>query len=232
MTTRLPQFKILLFGESNVGKTLISKRISRGDQLADFNVEVTIGVDFVEAIYDFPGDVGPVRVAYVDPPGEIQSRTIVTSYYRGCDAMIGVFDCTQKDTRTALLEDWLPTICELRPNIPVIIFANKSDKLIASYGDDRGQRKIAACVAKAERLIRERFGERIEIVDVIPTSAIDWVFPKTPSSFDLFVKLIVDRNIETRRQKLRLASGIRLFERDIDPAPQTDADDGCNGKMC
>lgn len=86
-------YKIILLGDSSVGKTAIIQRFFQND--FQENHITTIGVDFRFKNVDIDGTVVSLQVW--DTAGSERFRTITSSYYRGADAVIIVYavDCTE-----------------------------------------------------------------------------------------------------------------------------------------
>ncbi|KAL2514323.1 Ras-related protein RABC2a [Forsythia ovata] len=94
-------FKILLIGDSGVGKSslLVSFISSSVDDLAP-----TIGVDFKIKLLTVGGK--KVKLTIWDTAGQERFRTLTSSYYRGAQAIILVFDVTRRDSFTNLSDVW------------------------------------------------------------------------------------------------------------------------------
>ena len=96
-------FKIVLVGDSGVGKTNLLSRFTKNE----FNLEsrATIGVEF--AAKTLTADNGEVIKAQIwDTAGQDRYRAIASSYYRGAAGAILVYDITKKRSFDNL-EKWL-----------------------------------------------------------------------------------------------------------------------------
>ncbi|XP_027365903.1 ras-related protein RABC2a-like isoform X1 [Abrus precatorius] len=94
-------FKILLIGDSAVGKSsLLVSFISNSVE----DIAPTIGVDFKIKLLT----VGEKRLKLTiwDTAGQERFRTLTSSYYRGAQGIILVYDVTRRDTFTNLSEVW------------------------------------------------------------------------------------------------------------------------------
>lgn len=98
----LTTLKILIIGESGVGKSSLLLRFTEDS----FNPEqnLTIGVDFKTKKLTTEGNT--VRLAIWDTAGQERFRTLTPSYYRGAQGAILVYDVTNRQT-FAKLETWL-----------------------------------------------------------------------------------------------------------------------------
>ncbi|XP_010267267.1 PREDICTED: ras-related protein RABC2a-like [Nelumbo nucifera] len=94
-------FKILLIGDSGVGKSslLVSFISSSVDDLAP-----TIGVDFKIKMLTVGGK--RLKLTIWDTAGQERFRTLTSSYYRGAQGIILVYDVTRRETFTNLSDVW------------------------------------------------------------------------------------------------------------------------------
>ncbi|CAD7961741.1 unnamed protein product [Amoebophrya sp. A120] len=87
-------FKILLVGDSGVGKSSLMLRFC--DDMFNERQLATIGVDF--RTKTLPLQQKQVKLAVWDTAGQERFRTMTSSYYRGAQGVILAFDTTQKET--------------------------------------------------------------------------------------------------------------------------------------
>lgn len=117
------QFKILMIGESGVGKSALLARFVDGN--FEPNFISTIGVDF--KIHYMKVDQRDIKLQVWDTAGQERFRTITTSYYRGANGIMIVFDVTD----TASFEKvryWLNELKEhVGPDMPAVLVGNKID---------------------------------------------------------------------------------------------------------
>lgn len=117
------QFKILMIGESGVGKSALLARFVDGN--FEPNFISTIGVDF--KIHYMKVDQHDIKLQVWDTAGQERFRTITTSYYRGANGIMIVFDVTD----TASFEKvryWLNELKEhVGPDMPAVLVGNKID---------------------------------------------------------------------------------------------------------
>jgi Ras-related protein Rab-1A len=116
-------FKILIIGDSGVGKSCILLRFAE-DTFTESYIS-TIGVDFKIRSIEHEGKF--IKLQIWDTAGQERFRTITTSYYRGAHGIIIVFDVTDPDSFTNV-QQWLDEInrysCE---SVCKILVGNKSD---------------------------------------------------------------------------------------------------------
>eukprot|EP01039_Chlorochromonas_danica_P006059 gene6059-6673_t len=103
-------FKILLIGDAGVGKSSILLQFTDG--YFNENLQSTIGVDFKVKVMDATGPDGRpkrVKVTIWDTAGQERFRTLTSSYYRGAQGIILVYDVTRKETFDSL-NMWLQEV--------------------------------------------------------------------------------------------------------------------------
>ncbi|KAL3825845.1 hypothetical protein ACJIZ3_021874 [Penstemon smallii] len=94
-------FKILLIGDSAVGKSsLLVTFISNSVE----DLAPTIGVDFKIKLFAVGGK--RLKLTIWDTAGQERFRTLTSSYYRGAQGIILVYDVTRRDTFTNLSDVW------------------------------------------------------------------------------------------------------------------------------
>ncbi|KAE8210160.1 hypothetical protein CF319_g2114 [Tilletia indica] len=116
-------FKLLLIGDSGVGKSCLLLRFA-DDSYSESYIS-TIGVDFKIRTIELEGKT--VKLQIWDTAGQERFRTITSSYYRGAHGIIVVYDVTDQDT-FANVKQWLQEIdryaCE---GVNKLLVGNKSD---------------------------------------------------------------------------------------------------------
>ncbi|KVI00002.1 ras-related protein RABC2a [Cynara cardunculus var. scolymus] len=118
-------FKILLIGDSGVGKSsLLVSFIS--DSVED--IAPTIGVDFKIKQLTVGGK--RLKLTIWDTAGQERFRTLTSSYYRGAQGIILVYDVTRRETFTNLSEVWAKEVDLYSTNQDCVkmLVGNKVDK--------------------------------------------------------------------------------------------------------
>ena len=118
-------FKIILIGNSGVGKSSILQRYIQ--KVFDDNYSCTIGVDFFMKSLNI-GEKS-IKLQLWDTAGTEKFRSITTGYYRGANAAFVVFDLTSKKSFNALNE-WIQNYYKYsNPDSEksVVLIGNKSD---------------------------------------------------------------------------------------------------------
>jgi len=116
-------FKLLLIGDSGVGKSCLLLRFA-DDTYTETYIS-TIGVDFKIRTVEIDGKV--IKLQIWDTAGQERFRTITSSYYRGAHGIIVVYDVTEPDTFAAV-ERWMSEIERFAgPEVNKMLVGNKCD---------------------------------------------------------------------------------------------------------
>ncbi|KAK8675106.1 hypothetical protein V6N13_033176 [Hibiscus sabdariffa] len=117
-------FKIVLIGDSGVGKSNILSRFTRNEFCLDS--KSTIGVEFATRTLEVEGKT--VKAQIWDTAGQERYRAITSAYYRGAVGALLVYDITKRQTFDNTVR-WLKELREhAGSNIAVIMMVgNKSD---------------------------------------------------------------------------------------------------------
>ncbi|KAI4805518.1 ras-related protein Rab-33B [Gymnodraco acuticeps] len=118
-------FKIIVIGDSNVGKTCLTYRFCGGTFLK--NPEATIGVDFRERTLVLDGET--IKLQIWDTAGQERfRRSMVEHYYRSVHAVIFVYDVTSLCSFESIPE-WIEECSRhcVGPLVPRIMVGNKCD---------------------------------------------------------------------------------------------------------
>jgi Ras-related protein Rab-11A len=116
-------FKVVLIGDSGVGKSNILTRYIRDE----FSLETksTVGVEFGSKKSKIKGT--NIKTQIWDTAGQERYKSITNAYYKGAKGALVVFDISRKDTFTAV-DRW---IGELKSNayseVSILLIGNKSD---------------------------------------------------------------------------------------------------------
>ncbi|CAF1079016.1 unnamed protein product [Adineta steineri] len=116
-------FKILVVGDSNVGKSSLMTRFVHGVFHSQYTA--TIGVDFQIGIVNINGY--KCRLQIWDTAGQERFRSITSSYYRGADGIIIVYDVTNKASFTQVKDQITEMDSYCEKTVPRILVGNKND---------------------------------------------------------------------------------------------------------
>ena len=116
-------FKVLLLGDSDVGKSSLILRYT--EETFNSKLVNSIGVDFKMKKKEVDGKI--IKVQIWDTAGHERFRSITYSYYRGANAIIIVFDLSDKKSFISITE-WLKQIEKhANENVFKFLVGNKSD---------------------------------------------------------------------------------------------------------
>eukprot|EP01102_Stenamoeba_stenopodia_P006240 TRINITY_DN170_c0_g1_i4.p1 TRINITY_DN170_c0_g1~~TRINITY_DN170_c0_g1_i4.p1 ORF type:complete len:202 (-),score=45.90 TRINITY_DN170_c0_g1_i4:501-1106(-) len=116
-------YKILLIGDSGVGKSCLLLRFT-DDTYTEAYIS-TIGVDFKLRTVEYNGK--QIKLQIWDTAGQERFRTITSSYYRGAHGVIIVYDITDQMSYNNL-KNWIQEIEQYSSeNFSKMIVGNKCD---------------------------------------------------------------------------------------------------------
>ena len=122
-TGRVFQFKLVLLGDSAVGKSSLVLRFVRG-QFFEYQ-ESTIGAAFLTQTVALNDTT--VKFEIWDTAGQERYHSLAPMYYRGAAAAIVVYDITNRDTFQRA-KQWVKELQRQgNPNIVIALAGNKSD---------------------------------------------------------------------------------------------------------
>jgi len=129
--------KILLVGDSTVGKTSIICRFADG--MFNETQEQSIEVDFPSKLKEIDVDGSKLKLQIWDTAGQEKFRTITASYYRGAHGVIIVYDISNKESFKNA-KHWVRDI-ELYASESVnrMVVGNKSDLAEKAVSTDEGK---------------------------------------------------------------------------------------------
>ncbi|KAB2043158.1 hypothetical protein ES319_D02G270800v1 [Gossypium barbadense] len=116
-------FKLLLIGDSSVGKSCLLLRFA-DDSYLDSYIS-TIGVDFKIRTVELDGKT--IKLQIWDTAGQERFRTITSSYYRGAHGIIIVYDVTEMESFNSV-KQWLNEIDRYaNDSVCKLLVGNKCD---------------------------------------------------------------------------------------------------------
>lgn len=117
------QKKIIVVGDSSVGKTSVIHRYVKGE--FDSTIIATIGIDYRAKDVEINGQ--KIKLQIWDTIGQEKYRSLAPQYFRRADGVILFYDTTVKTSFTHL-QNWLDSIINnAQSSIPVILVGNKVD---------------------------------------------------------------------------------------------------------
>lgn len=116
-------FKIVVIGDSAVGKSNLLSRFARNE--FDSNSKATIGVEFQTQVVDIDGK--EIKAQIWDTAGQERFRAVTSAYYRGAVGALIVYDITRRTSFDSVKRwlDELGTHCDTA--IARMLVGNKCD---------------------------------------------------------------------------------------------------------
>jgi small GTP-binding protein len=116
-------FKIVLIGDSGVGKTNILSRYIKND--FNINTKSTVGVEFGSKNLVFENY--RIKAQIWDTAGQERYKSITNAYYKGAKGAFIVFDLSKKETFQNC-DKWLSELnANTDSDVTVILIGNKCD---------------------------------------------------------------------------------------------------------
>lgn len=116
-------FKMVLIGDSTVGKTNLLSRFTKDS--FDAESKATIGVEFATRTVEIDGK--KIKTQIWDTAGQERYRAITSAYYRGAAGAVLVYDITNSESYENISK-WLTEMREnADSNMIIALVGNKSD---------------------------------------------------------------------------------------------------------
>ena len=116
-------FKIVLIGDSFVGKTNIMSKYLKNEFYEDS--KATVGVEFGAKKFDIEGK--SVKAQIWDTAGQERYKSITTTYYKGAKGALIVYDITRKETFDSV-DRWISELVNSGDkNMTMLLIGNKCD---------------------------------------------------------------------------------------------------------
>ena len=126
MSSSRLQLKVIVLGDSGVGKTSILNRFVK--QEFSQNYRATVGADFL--FKEFTVDGKGVSLQLWDTAGQERFQSLGNAFYRGTDCCLLVFDITNSDSFDNIVswkKEFLERSGNENTNFPIILLGNKCD---------------------------------------------------------------------------------------------------------
>lgn len=153
-------FKVVLIGESGVGKSSMLRRLSAGSKTAVLpdDTQPTIGMDTADYTATMPRSGERVRLSIWDTAGQERFRSLTAGYYRNASAVIVVYDVTNAATFAAVPR-WLdeaslygssasPVVAANCPSPVRVLVGNKIDIALAADNGKNQWREVTVAESR------------------------------------------------------------------------------------
>lgn len=126
----MPSMKIVLLGDSSVGKSSLVQRFA--SDTFDANLPNTIGAAFISKPHT--SSARTVKLEIWDTAGQERYKSLTPMYYRNAHVALVCFDLSAPEPSFLVAKYWIDQLAVLGPlNIRVCVVGNKSD--LAAGGD-------------------------------------------------------------------------------------------------
>ncbi|XP_073245425.1 ras-related protein Rab-37-like isoform X3 [Porites lutea] len=116
--------KVMLLGDSGVGKTCVLVRFKDGAFLSGSFIS-TVGIDYKNKVVDVDGT--RVKLQIWDTAGQERFRSITHAYYRDSQALLLLYDVTSESSFENI-RAWLSEIYEYASSdVIIMLLGNKAD---------------------------------------------------------------------------------------------------------
>ena len=161
------EIKLLLLGETDVGKTSIFERFVHNKFKE--KISASIGVDFEAKPFKYKNKTYSIHL--FDTAGQERFRSIINNFFRMGQGFFVVFDLTNENSLNAVKE-WIDTIKEFSEDPRIIILGNKDDLAKKKMPDDIVDSKLEninysfiKTSAKTNKNIKQAFEKMIDLVE-------------------------------------------------------------------
>ncbi|KAF7700562.1 Ras-related protein Rab2BV [Cucumispora dikerogammari] len=200
-------YKIVLIGDSGVGKTNLLHRLIHTTYSS--NLKATIGVEFGTKTYKINDK--NIKLQIWDTAGQERYRAITSAYYRGAHGAFIVFDLNDRTTLDHAIREWNIQLMSSVVNSGLVVYliGNKSD-LKREVTDEKGRKeaqtenmKYFSTSAKLNEGVEDVFEN---IVTEIHKKNIDRIAKLKEEeekhfNLDLFDRLYVKTKLKKKKKK-------------------------------
>ena len=123
-----PLYKIVMLGDSGVGKTSLVARLTNPDKPMNHDISATMGIEFDTQMLDT--EHGKVKAQIWDTAGQERfARVLLPTYFRKAKGVILVYDITNAKSFDSLAERWMTQLNDhaSSDDLAKLLVGNKSD---------------------------------------------------------------------------------------------------------
>ena len=129
------EYKIILLGDSGVGKTSIIKKFINNEFNED--IKCTIDIDSLYKSIKIDKNLY-TKLKIYDTAGQEKYRSLIKKYYQGTDGIILVFDLKSENSFNKL-KSWINEISENTEKAQIILVGNKADLIERKIDEDKAE---------------------------------------------------------------------------------------------
>lgn len=123
-----PLYKIVMLGDSGVGKTSLVAKLTNPDRPMNHEISATMGIEFDTQMLDT--EHGKVKAQIWDTAGQERfARVLLPTYFRKAKGVILVYDITNAKSFESLSERWMTQLNDhaSSDDLAKLLVGNKSD---------------------------------------------------------------------------------------------------------
>lgn len=123
-----PLYKVVMLGDSGVGKTSLVARLTNPDRPMNHDISATMGIEFDTQMLDTEN--GKVKAQIWDTAGQERfARVLLPTYFRKAKGVILVYDITNAKSFESLSERWMTQLNDhaTSDDLAKLLVGNKSD---------------------------------------------------------------------------------------------------------
>ena len=134
-------FKVVLVGDSFVGKTNIMSKYLKNEFHEDS--KATVGVEFGSKKFNIEGH--SIKAQIWDTAGQERYKAITSAYYKGAKGAFIVYDITRKNSFDSI-DKWISDVTAVADKkISIVLIGNKSDledqrQVTKEQGEDKANK--------------------------------------------------------------------------------------------
>ena len=152
--------KIVLIGNSGVGKTCISQRYINEDKDFDLNTSSTVGASYFQKFVVIDGK--SISVDIWDTAGQEKYRGMGKMFYKDAYIVLFIYDITDKESFKELQEVWYKELTENgEKNLVSAVVGNKSDLYLNEQVKEEDAREWAEQIGALYSLVSAKTGDCI-----------------------------------------------------------------------
>jgi small GTP-binding protein len=179
-----PLYKIVMLGDSGVGKTSLVARLTNPDRPMNHDISATMGIEFDTQMLDT--EHGKVKAQIWDTAGQERfARVLLPTYFRKAKGVILVYDMTNAKSFESLSERWMTQLNDhaSSDDLAKLLVGNKSDL--------QDRREVTR--ERADQFCRE-FG-----MEMLETSAMSG--ENVLQAFEKLIGIVHDRALAASKSK-------------------------------
>ena len=137
-------FKVVLVGDSGVGKTNVLNRYLKNE--FNFDTKATVGVEFGTKRFEINNR--KVKALLWDTAGQERFKSITSQYYKGAKGALLIYDLTRRQTFENI-DTWITDLRNNGDNIHILLIGNKCDnqnERVVSYEEGEKKAKLYSII--------------------------------------------------------------------------------------